>query len=667
MTAGATDDRKAQLERVAAIVLNASSIERPVIPARESAPNKATSGRRQAAGPIEPSPAVDSSQNPLPAPSAAEDEAISKPSPDHVADPDIPDDHSTFSASAPRNPGDGQDELEATLAECAELDHSDTDNGKRLIAYFGKDLLVRAESEVAGGSFLVWSDTHWDIDGGAAGATMKAQLVGPLIKREAEYLKAAPAEIALIDAGDVARAELKRDALIAEERQIELEEAIAAAKKARAALSKRKADRRSKGVGAKNNARIEAMKTCAAPHLRRPIDAFNADPLLVATKTHTLRFIKKLDPECPDPAVERVTGAKVEALRGHDRAHLLTSVVPVAYDAKAKPKKWLAFLERFLPIAETRRTVQQFTGLGMTGLPVQRFMLHHGTGANGKSVFLEVITRLLGPSLAIGLPVESIMGNAQKSGSQAQPDIARLFGKRMVRVVELPAGVPLSIDVVKKLTGGEMIPVRTLFKGFFEFQPVAKPHFSTNGQPTIDDASNGIWRRMFPVEWPVTLAESEQRDFEEVVRELLAEGPGILNWLIEGVLDFLVNGFVVSEGIREGTQAYRDDMDPTGPFVRDCVRAAPGQEVQATPMYHAYVAWSVEAGRKPVTLTKFGLLMKHKVRRDDTKRRHRYVDCELHDVPELTPEMREKLGLGKQRSEGQPPEPPPAGIDGLSW
>ena len=67
-------------------------------------------------------------------------------------------------------------------------------------------------------------------------------------------------------------------------------------------------------------------------------------------------------------------------------------------------------------------------------------------------------------------------------------------------------------------------------------------------------------------------------------------------------------------------------MDPTGPFVRDCVAKVPGAFVQAKIMYEAYVAWSVDASRKPVTNTKFGLLMKRKVKRDDTGRRHRYVD-----------------------------------------
>ena len=85
--------------------------------------------------------------------------------------------------------------------------------------------------------------------------------------------------------------------------------------------------------------------------------------------------------------------------------------------------------------------------------------------------------------------------------------------------------------------------------------------------------------------------------------------------------------------------------------------------VQSKRMYEAYVAWSVDVGRKPVTNTKFGLLMKNKVRRDDSKSRHYYLDVELHDVPELTPEMREKFDLGR----GGPAENGPLPSDDVTF
>lgn len=637
--------KKAAFERIVAIVQAAKPAERPAIPVRASAPKDKIAGRRKPAGPIDASPET-----------PAEAELAAAPS------IDIPG-NANPSRVDPRNPDREAADLDETLAICSQLDQSDTDNGTRLIAYFGKDLTVRAEAEVAAGSFLTWTGTHWDIDDGAAAASKKAQLVGPLIMREAEFLQYSPAEERAVAAARAARAEYKSAEKLEAARTAELEDIIEAGKRAQGALSKRRAARRGFGISCKNSSRLANMIREAGPHLRRAVEDFNADPLLVATKTHTLRFVKERDPECPDPAVERYR-SKLIATEGHDRANLLTSAMPVDYRPAAKAPRWTAFLERFMPDAATRRTLQQFTGLGLTGLPAQRFMLHHGTGANGKSVYLEVITCVLGPSMAAGMPTEAIVGGAQKSGSQAQPEVARLFGKRMVRVLELPQGQPLQVDVVKKLTGGEMIPVRTLFKGFFEFRPTAKPHFSTNGQPYIDDSSNAIWRRMFAVQWPVELALAEQRDFDEVVREFLQEAPGILNWLIEGLLDYLANGFVVSEGIMAGVQQYRDDMDPTGPFCRECVLPVAGEFVQAANMYEAYVCWSVAAARKHVTQTKFGLLMKHKVKRDDTGRLHRYVDCRLHDVPLLTEEQRIKAGLAPRprRTDGDDHAAPSAEV-----
>jgi hypothetical protein len=50
------------------------------------------------------------------------------------------------------------------VESCAALDHSDTDNGKRLIAHFGKDLLVLRQADAQRPAFVTWAGTHWDID-----------------------------------------------------------------------------------------------------------------------------------------------------------------------------------------------------------------------------------------------------------------------------------------------------------------------------------------------------------------------------------------------------------------------------------------------------------------------------------------------------------------------
>ncbi|WP_316224669.1 MULTISPECIES: phage/plasmid primase, P4 family [unclassified Bradyrhizobium] len=524
---------------------------------------------------------------------------------------------------------------DATLAECAELDESDTDNGKRLIRYFGDKILVMQAAGIEGGDFLTWSGRHWDADGGAAGAALLAQRVGDLIQREVDYMVSTPFEKRLIEAGQVADLELQALLKIDVEklsdeqklRIVDLKSAVADGKGARAALSKRKTARRRAGLSSKNGGRLRAMLACAAPRLRKPIEEFNADPFKVATLSHTLRFVRELDLDCPDETARRYI-AHVEAVPSHDQADYITALLPVKYDKDAKADTWRTWLDKMMPDAEVRRTLQQFTGMSLLGLPLQLFMFHYGLGANGKSVFLETIVRLLGRSMAVNLPTESIIGGGDRNAGGASPDLIRLYGKRMVRIVELPEGKPLQSELIKKLTGGEEIPIRTLFKGYIDFTPRAKPHMSGNGLPKITDLSNGLWRRLLFIHWPVQIAEEDRRDFEEMVGEMLTEAPGILNWMIEGACDFLTGGLYIAPQVRAQNDAYRREMDSVMQFYEDCVEAAPDESVQARVMYTAYLEWAKANSKNHVLETKFGRDMKRHCQRDDGRVR-RYLDVRL--------------------------------------
>ena len=510
----------------------------------------------------------------------------------------------------------------SVVAACAALDHSDTDNGLRLRRHFGADLAVMAQGGAAGGDWLVWDGRHWDLDGGPAGAALLAQRVGGRIALEGAFLDHTAPERAALDAEARFSAADESD---------EAKKARAEAAAARKALTARRTARWRFAVTSKNAGRIEAMQKMAAPHLRRDADSFNADPMLVATLTHTLRFVREVDLECPDPDATRYC-ARVEASPGHRREDWATGLLPCVYDPGATAPKWLAFLDRCMPDLAVRRTVQQYSGTGLLGVLLQRLMFHHGFGANGTSVFLAVLTRLLGKSYAVGLPAESITGEGDRNAGQAAPDIVRLFGKRMVRIDELPEGKKLHEDLVKRLTGGDEVVVRNLFRGYFEFRNVATPHMSGNGFPKIDGTDNGIWRRMFVVHWSVTIPPEERREFDEFVDDLLTEAPGILNWLIAGALDYLAHGLVVAEPIAAATQAYREDMDPIGRFVADCVEAAPGERVGARLMYESYKSWCAANAVTASFETKFGRELSKRYTKVKGSTRS-YLDCRLHDVP----------------------------------
>lgn len=511
----------------------------------------------------------------------------------------------------------------AAVEFCAEFDHSDTDNGKRMRVHFGEDIAVIAQEKAKAPLFAVWTGKHWDVANGGPKSLAIAQRLGDRIAMEVEYIRPTEREQYFIDRA-VEASQKTEEARTPAEKRI-----VIAAEKANEAHSKRVKRRMDHAVTSKNIAKMRAALDCLAPHIMRPADAFNSDKMMVAVQNATLKFERKTErrknaryvspkqtPDAPE-WIDVCTDSRLDVIEGHRRSDLITHIVPVRYDADATCPRWDIFLEGKLPDPAVRRMVQVSSGLGLLGITVQYLFFHYGDGANGKSVYMETICRLLG-EIAVTLPATSLIGEGGSSGS-ASPDLARLFGRRMLRVKELPEGEDLRENLVKELTGGEMITARDLFTGYMDFQPLFIAMMSGNGYPRISGVDDGIWRRMAVVHWPIKIAKEDRREFEEIVSSFDVERPGILNWLIEGVHIFLREGLVIPEAVERATQDYRDDMDRTAGFVGRCVvkddRAEP---LAGKDLYQAYVDDTIDQGGKPMNVTAFGRAMQKKFSKSRT-------------------------------------------------
>ena len=515
----------------------------------------------------------------------------------------------------------GDDAIDPAIVErCAALDLSDTDNGARLREHFGHDLVAVALDEDPGGVWVSWDGRRWDRENGEAGAVKLAQKVGPRIALEAAHLSASPAEKQVL-----ARAQ----ALADDDESRAAKDARDEAKEIKSSLRRRKRARWAFAVSSKNSARISAMLNMAAPHLRRPASGFNPDPLLVVTNTHSLCFRVVETPDVAgDGTIKRVA---LDARPGFARDDYVTGLIPCDYDPEARCPKWLAFLARTLPDDELQRMIRAYSATGLLGVLEQRLAYHYGLGANGKSVFLAVLSAVIGPSLSVGMPKETIMGQGERGAGQASPDLVRLFGRRMVRIDELKDGEALREDLVKRLTGGDPMIVRGMYQGYLEFPNVATPHMSGNGQPKIDGTDEGIWRRIIVVHWSVTIPEGERRDFNELVADLLTERAGILNWLIDGAKDYLENGLYIAPAAREATAEYRAEMDPVREFRKACLVEAKGQRVQASTLFATYQAWAKANSRTEFSATRFGREVSRVVKRDQSGSVRFYLDIALTD------------------------------------
>lgn len=557
---------------------------------------------------------------------------------------------------------DRREKVDGKVIEyCAGLDHSDTDNGKRLLKHFGEDLIVVAQEKARQAMYAVWAGTHWDLANGGPMALAIAQKLGDRIAMERRYIKPTKDEQAAIEAG-AAALQVDDSARSPAQRKLAI-----AAQDARESVTKRIKRRMDHATSSKNIARMNAALACAAPHVMRSPDDFNADRMKFAVENATLRFVRKMEtrknpkfvssaetPNVPE-TIEVCTSADVKVTNGHKREDLITHVAPVKYDAEAQCPRWMRFLSTMLPDADVRRLVQVSSGLGLVGITVQHLFFHYGDGANGKSVYMETLCRLLG-DVAVTLPATSLIGESGSSGG-ASPDLARLLGRRLLRVKELPEGEDLKENLVKELTGGETITARDLFAGYMDFDPIFVVIMSGNGYPKITGNDDGIWRRMAVVHWPVKVPEAERREFEEMLAYFRSEYAGILNWLIEGVKIYLQEGLVIPDAVRSATQEYRDDMDRTSAFVARCVQKdEDAQPLQAKILYSAYCNFTEDEGGKPMNVTAFGRAMGKKFKKDTSGRVFYYLGIRLRDVPEPHPKTVSEPPAGRFSDEEPFPE-----------
>ena len=193
----------------------------------------------------------------------------------------------------------------------------------------------------------------------------------------------------------------------------------------------------------------------------------------------------------------------------HRRADLITCASPVAYDHTAESPVFLAFLDSiFQRDAELIAFVQRWCGYSLTGhTNEQAFAILHGSGANGKSTLLEVMRHLLGGASA-NTSADTLM--VSRNGRGPDNDLARLRGARLVTASESGEARQLDEERVKRITGGDTVTARFLYREPFEFVPSFKLWLATNARPKITGTDIAIWRRVNLIPFNVTIPKEEQ-------------------------------------------------------------------------------------------------------------------------------------------------------------
>src|SRR5262249_36251285 len=203
-----------------------------------------------------------------------------------------------------------------------------------------------------------------------------------------------------------------------------------------------------------------------------------------------------------------VVDLRTESLRPHRPDDYMTKIAGVAPNASCPIGTWLRFLDRVMGgDAALVSFLQRVAGYALTGLTREHALFFcFGTGANGKTTFINAITRCAGDYHRTA-PMETFTD----SKSERHPtDLAGMRGARLVTAVEIEEGRRWAESKIKALTGGDRISARFMRQDFFEYVPQFKLIMAGNHKPGLQSVDEAIRRRFNLIPFTITIPLAER-------------------------------------------------------------------------------------------------------------------------------------------------------------
>lgn len=218
-----------------------------------------------------------------------------------------------------------------------------------------------------------------------------------------------------------------------------------------------------------------------------------------------------------DPWLLNTPGGVIDLQTGKTRSHAATDymvkITETAADALCPIPHWRQFLDRVTDgDAELLAFLHRVAGYLLTGITREHALFfNYGTGANGKTTFLNAITVAIGDYCRIA-PIETFTASTNE---RHPTDLAGLRGARLVTAVETEEGRRWAESKIKALTGGDKISARFMRQDFFEFTPQFKLLIAGNHKPGLRSVDEAIRRRFYLI--PFT--DSDRRTRSRAARQ----------------------------------------------------------------------------------------------------------------------------------------------------
>jgi P4 family phage/plasmid primase-like protien len=200
------------------------------------------------------------------------------------------------------------------------------------------------------------------------------------------------------------------------------------------------------------------------------------------------------------------------------------------------------------------------------------FLILIGNGQNGKSVELEVIIEVLGTDNVSTVSLQQLVYSPYGA---AEP-----YQKLAIIADDITNTKIKRTGILKALSSGSKITARRMFGHPFDYKNYAKPVFSCNEPPEIEDDTDSLWIRLKFVEYPNKFAENpsspnekQAKEKHKFVQELLEEKEHIASFLAKKLAELYKNKFKFSynKSTNEVREYYRKKSNPVICWIEDCL------------------------------------------------------------------------------------------------
>ena len=244
-----------------------------------------------------------------------------------------------------------------------------------------------------------------------------------------------------------------------------------------------------------------------------------------------------------------------------DRSDFITYQLPFDYTPKAKAPLFEKYLNQVLPDVERQKILAEYLGyvfIQPSTLKLEKTLLLYGTGANGKSVFFEIVNALFGSNNVSSYTLQNLTDD--KGYHRAK--LANILINYSSEI-----NGKLETSIFKQLVSGEPVEARLPYGEPFTMSKYAKLIFNCNELPKEVEHTNAFFRRFMIVPFDVTIAE-DQQDKELSKKIINNELSGVFNWVLDGLNRVLAQkNFSYCEASNKAREVYETESDSVKMFI----------------------------------------------------------------------------------------------------